>query len=134
LHNDLVDKYPQYAPAVPSGCNPQVRIDMTLPVETGAVGSVGSFGSVSPILGRACSPALEVAVDFKRLLADDPWICGLTISEGCLKVDYSERNLTDGTWTGNIAVLPLLPDSAALETVSHLHQGRRDGNILLHAG
>jgi hypothetical protein len=30
--------------------------------------------------------------------------------------------------------LPLLPDGAGLEIVSRLHQGRRDGNMLLHAG
>lgn len=135
LHDDLVDEYPQCAPVVPSLCNPKVRIDMTLPIETGADRSLGSVDcSVSPIPGHACSPDLEVAVDFKRCLADDLWICDLTVFEGCSKVDYSERNLTNGTWAGNIAVLPLLPDGAGFEIVSRLHQGRRDGNMLPPAG
>jgi hypothetical protein len=108
---------------------------MTLPIEIGADKSFGSIDcSASPISGHACSPCLEVAVDFKRCLADDLWICDLTVWEGCSKVDYSERNLTNGTWAGNIAMLPLLPDGAGLEIVSRLHQGRRDGNMLLHAG
>jgi hypothetical protein len=135
LHDDLVDKYPQCAPAVPNLCNPKVRINMTLPIETGADRSFGSVDcSVSPIQGHACSPGLEVAVDFKRCLADDLWICDLTVLEGCSKVDHSERNLTNRAWAGNIAVLPLLPDGAGLEIVSRLHQGRRDGNMLLYAG
>jgi hypothetical protein len=135
LHDDLVDEYPQCAPAVPNLCNPKVRIDMTFPVETGADRSFGSVDcSVSPIQGHACSPGLEVAVDFKRCLADDLWICDLTILEGCSKVDHSEGNLTNGAWAGNIAVLPLLPDGAGMEIVSRSHQGRRDGNMLLHAG
>jgi hypothetical protein len=88
---------------------------MTLPIEIGADKSFGSIDcSASPISGHACSPCLEVAVDFKRCLADDLWICDLTVWEGCSKVDYSERNLTNGTWAGNIAMLPLLPDGAGL--------------------
>jgi hypothetical protein len=88
LHDDLVDEYPQCAPVVPNLCNPRVRIDMALPIKTGADRSFGSVNcSVSPIPGRACSPGLEVAVDFKRCLADDLWVCDLTVFEGCMKVD-----------------------------------------------
>jgi hypothetical protein len=135
LHDDLVDEYPQCAPVVPNVCNPKVRIDMTLPIETGADESFGGVDcSVSPIQGHACSPGLEVAVDLKRRLADGLWIGDLAIFEGCSKIDYSERNLTNGTWAGDIAVSPLLPDAAGLEMVRRLHQGRRDGNMLLHAG
>lgn len=135
MHDDLVDEYPQCAPVVPNLCNPKVRVDVTLRIETGADRSFGSVDrSVSPILGHACSPGLEVAVDFKRCLADDLWICDLTVFDSCSKVDYSERNLTNGTWAGNIAVSPLFPDGAGFEIVSCLHQGRRDCNMLLHAG
>jgi hypothetical protein len=135
LHDDLVDEYPQCAPVVPNICNPKARIDVALPIETGADKSFGSVDcSIPPIQGHACSPGLEVAVDFKRYLTDDPWICDLTILKGCSKVDYSERNLRNGTWAGNIAVSPLLPDGAGFEIVSRLHQDRRDGNMLQHAG
>ena len=135
LHDDLVDEYPQCAPVVPNICNPKVRIDMTLPIEIGADRSFGSVDcSVSPIPGHTCCPGFEVSVDFKRCLADGLWICNLTVFEGCSKVDYSERNRTNGTWAGNIEVSPLLSDGAGFETISRLHQGRRDGNMLLHAG
>ena len=135
LHDDLVDEYPQCAPVVPNICNPKIGINMPLPIETGADRRFGSIDRiVSPVQGHACSPGLEVAVDFKRCLADDLWICDLTGFEGCSKVDHSERNHTNGTWASNIAVLPLLPDGAGLEIVGRLHQGRRDGNMLLHAG
>jgi hypothetical protein len=30
-------------------------------------------------------------------------------------------------------LLPLLPDAAGFEIIRRLHQGRRDGNGLLHA-
>ena len=108
---------------------------MALTLKTGADRSFSSVDcSVYPALGHACSPGFEVAVDFKRFLKDDLWICDLTAFEGCSKVDYSERDLTNGTWAGNVAVLPLLPDGAGFEIVSRLHQGRRDGNMLLDAG
>jgi hypothetical protein len=134
LHDDSVDEYPQCAPVVPSICNPKVRVGMALPIETGTGRSFGSVDcSISPIQGHACSPGLEVAVDFKRSLADDLWICDLTVLEGCPKVDYSERNLRNGTWAGNIAVSPPLPNAAGFEIIRRLHQDRRDGNVLLHA-
>ena len=134
LHEDFVDEYPQRAPVVPNLCNPKVRIDMTLPIETCARSFCSVDCGVSPIPGHASSPGLEVGIDFKRCLADYLWICELTVFEGCSKVDYSETNLTNGTWAGNVAVLPLLPDGAGFEVVSRLYQGRRDGNMLLHAG
>ena len=135
LHDDLVDEYPHRAPVVPSLCSPNVRIDMTFSIETAADRSFGSIDcGVSPTQGHACSPGLEVAVDFKRCLADDLWICDLTVFEGRSKVDHSERNLANGTWAGNIAGLPLLPEGADFEIVRRLYQGWRDTNVMLHAG
>ena len=135
LHDDVVDDYPQCAPVVPNLCNPKVRIDMTLPIKTGADRRFGSVNcSVSPIQGHACSPGLKVTVDVKRCLANDLCICDPTVFDGRSKIHHSERSLTNGTWAGNIAMLPLLPDGASLEIVGRLHQGRGDGNMLLHAG
>lgn len=135
LHEDLVDEDAQRAPVVPHLCDPQVRVDVPLPVETGAERSVGSGDrSVTPVLRHAGSPALEVAVDFKRGRADDLRVCDAAGFEGCSKVDDSERYLTDGSWAGDIAISPRLPDAAALEVACRLHQGRRHGHMLLHAG
>lgn len=108
---------------------------MTFCTEIGADISFRSVDrSVLPMWGHTSFPVLEVAVDFECHQTDDLWICDFVVLAGCFKVDYAERDFTDGTWAGNMAVLPLLPDGARLEIVGCLYQGRRDGNVFLYAG
>ena len=91
---------------------------MTFPAEADAGSSVGGVdGGVSPARGHACSPGLEVGVDFERGLADDQRICDLAAFDCCSEVDHPERDLTDGTRAGHVAALPLSPDGAGLEMV-----------------
>jgi len=77
--------------------------------------------SVLPMWRHTSLPVLEVAVDFECHLADELWVSDFAVLVGRFEVHYAERDYADGTWAGNMAVLPLLPDGARLEIVGCLY-------------
>ena len=91
LQEDLVDQYPQRAPAVPNMGNPDIGILMALTLEADAGGIFRNMRCcVPPTRRRARRPGLEVTVDFQRFVPDGLRICNLALSTGRSEVDHAE--------------------------------------------